>query len=63
MNQIEKVNFAWLKVVRKQITHIYHKIHTREDILIQLYKNLKSKAGDLGRNQEGNNFALGLPFA
>ena len=30
-------------------THIYIYIYTRKDILIQLYKNAKSEAGDLGR--------------
>ena len=58
-----KVNFAWLKMVIKQIIYISHYIyiyihtyihththtHTRKDILIQLYKNAKSKVGDLGR--------------
>lgn len=55
MNQIEKVNFAWLKVIIKQVAYIYHNICTREEILIQLHKNIKSKEGDLGRKQEENN--------
>ena len=63
MNQIVKVNFAWFKMVIREIiyishyiyiyiythTHIYIYIYTRKDILIQLYKNAKSEAGDLGR--------------
>lgn len=30
-------------------------VQVGEEMLIQLYKNLKSTAGDLGRKQEGKN--------
>lgn len=51
----------------KKIAYIYHNKYTREEILIQLHKNIKSKEGDLGRKQEEINLpqayfsAQGLP--